>query len=310
MNFNKYVDSWTFLKRNNLHLNFESRENLWNIQREMAEMVESPFLYRRVELEKFWIRKGRPYYNIYPAVMPMVESIKLDIPCDALNRISIEPLEVRLPEQGNESLSWIDQPSGQGYGVKTILFGIQKMPREPGLCNDEDLIDGLCICFDIGELSEVNEPVYSFKFFPLRADRTVEECVNLFTKHKSADYGVEVPEQITTQVIKLCACIALIDEDSEVISPDILVADKDKWASASPQDKLTMIAKAQRRGKFGWNMGAQIQCSPHYRRPHLALVRVGKGRTLTKIIMRSGSIVHRDKLASVPTGFGDETQSG
>jgi hypothetical protein len=46
----------------------------------------------------------------------------------------------------------------------------------------------------------------------------------------------------------------------------------------------------------------------YYRRPHPALVWTGHGRTVPRIIMRKGSVVHREVLAPVPTGFEGEQQ--
>jgi hypothetical protein len=42
---------------------------------------------------------------------------------------------------------------------------------------------------------------------------------------------------------------------------------------------------------------------PHYRRPHPALVWTGHGRAVPRIVMRKGTVVHREMLARVPTGF-------
>jgi hypothetical protein len=54
------------------------------------------------------------------------------------------------------------------------------------------------------------------------------------------------------------------------------------------------IEKAHRRGKIGWNVGRHIEVAPHYRRPHMALVWTGQGRTVPKIVPRRGSVVHRE----------------
>ncbi len=63
------------------------------------------------------------------------------------------------------------------------------------------------------------------------------------------------------------------------------------------------LCRARRRGKLGWNVGQRIEVMPHYRRPHPALVWTGHGRTVPRIVLRKGSVVHRDVLARVPTGF-------
>ena len=37
---------------------------------------------------------------------------------------------------------------------------------------------------------------------------------------------------------------------------------------------LKYVAKAHRRGKVGWNVGRRIEVAPHFRRPHMTLVRM------------------------------------
>ena len=248
-------------------------------------------------LEEHWINKQRPYYNVYPAVLPMLMKLKLDIPCSSIDLNSIGFLEVRLPKiQSPESpFRW-----GDGHSVRTVLFGLQDMPREKG---SEELTPGLCACYDVGETDELGDPVYSFRLFPLRDDKTIEEALGLFSVHESHNIGLIVPEEIALNVVKLCVCLSLLDNDPSIICPDVLAKDADKWEKASEEDRARMLSMAHRRGKVGWNVGASIECIPHYRRPHPALVRVGKGRTLSRIVMRKGSVVHRTKLTEVPSGY-------
>lgn len=295
MDFYKYIDSWSFLKKFNLQTHFESREQWWELQEQLAESYDSPFAYRKVLLERKWIANDRPYYNCYPAILPMLMNLKLDIPCGSICNIFIEPIEVRLPvDQKDGPFAWGE------YHVRTVFFGIQKMPKE---VDSEEMVDGICICFDVGEISELNEPIYSFRFFPLREDMTIEDSSRLFTEHRSASEGVQIPQHISENVIKLCACLALIGQDSDIITPDILSKHTDKWEAASESERLAMVEMAHRRGKKGWNIGAEIEYSPHYRRPHPALVRVGKGRISARIVMRRGSVVHRTKITNIPSGF-------
>jgi hypothetical protein len=295
MEFYKYTDSWSFLKQFNLQSHFESREQWWELQEYISETHDSPFMYRRVLLEKKWIANERPYYHCYPAILPMLMKLKLDIPCSSLRGVEVEPIEVRLPkDQKDGPFAWGE------HHVRTVFFGIQKMPREVG---SEELIDGICICFDIGEVSDLNEPIYSFRFFPLRDDLTIDEASKLFTKHHTADEGVQMPVEIAENIIKLCACLALISQDSELITPDVLKKHEKEWDQADEERRKQMVEMAKNRGKNGWNVGAEIEYSPHYRRPHPALVRVGKGRISARIVMRRGSVVHRTKITNIPSGF-------
>jgi DNA-binding protein H-NS len=51
-------------------------------------------------------------------------------------------------------------------------------------------------------------------------------------------------------------------------------------------------------------VGKHIEVIPHYRRPHMALVWTGRGRAVPKIVPRRGSVVHREAVEKLPSGFG------
>ena len=63
------------------------------------------------------------------------------------------------------------------------------------------------------------------------------------------------------------------------------------------------VEKAIRRGKRGWIVGAGIEVIPHLRRPHPALVWTEKGRSVPKIVMRKGSVVHRGGVEKLSSGL-------
>ena len=77
----------------------------------------------------------------------------------------------------------------------------------------------------------------------------------------------------------------LLENDSSIISPDVLADDRAKF-EASGDHKF--VDKAHRRGKIGWDVGKHIEVIPHYRRPHMALVWTGHGRVTPKIVPRPG----------------------
>lgn len=295
MQFYKYPSLWSLVKQNNLKGFFSDKVQFLEFYASSAELQGNPFAYRRGMLERLWEGLERPYYNIFPAIVPMLLNLRLDIPCSMLRNISIEPIEVRLPEDADiPGLVWAE---GR---IKSLLMGIQPVVEDVGA---DHLIPGLVMAYDIGEIGEDGCPVLSFHFFPLRDDMTIEDAAKLLPAHESAGQGIVVPEEVRHAIIRLCACIALIDSDSDIITPDILNRDKDKWENASESHRAEILKRSKDRGKFGWNIGATIEYAPHFRRPHPALVRVGKGRTLTRIVMRKGSVVHRGKLTSVPSGF-------
>jgi hypothetical protein len=304
MDFYKYLDQWGAFKKscNNplfreMRGMIKTREDWWNMQLHLSEASQDAFTFRTVHLEREWLKKDRPYYNCYPAILPMLVKLDLDIQCSLVQNITIQPLELRLPKGGlSDIFSW-DNGKQQ---IRSILFGIQDVPLEN---QSEHMGKGLVIAFDIGETDPSGYPIYSMKFFPFREEMTVNEACQLFPDHISAIEGTVIPKDVVTNTIKLCCCVALIEHDSELLEPDILSVDKPKWEEADVQKRLQLMARAHRRGKNGWNLGESVECIPHYRRPHPALVRYGKGRTMARIVMRRGSIVHKTKVKEIPTGF-------
>jgi hypothetical protein len=75
------------------------------------------------------------------------------------------------------------------------------------------------------------------------------------------------------------------------------------WTYEQSHDQK-FVDKAHRRGKVGWDVGRHIEVIPHYRRPHMALVWTGQGRGVPRIVPRKGSVVHREVVERVPSGFG------
>lgn len=301
MEFFKYVDSWTWAKKLGLGQQFKNRDDFWKFQSESSIVAKAAFVWRQTEMEKAWIKLERPYYQVFPAIVPMLLNLKLSIPCSALLNMSMQPVELRLPTTGNEDLfAFVDQNSGKPHRVESIIFGLQEVPTAH---QSQELCKGLVVFYDVGEKHDYGYPILMSKFFPLREDLTLQEACDLLPKHHSYFDGVIIPEHIILNVVRLCTCVALIDQDPEVVSADILVDDLRKWDAASAEERLKLIEKAHRRGKKGWNIGKQLEVMPHYRRPHPAVVWTGKGRNAAKIVLRKGSIVHRNKVTSVPTGF-------
>ena len=95
-----------------------------------------------------------------------------------------------------------------------------------------------------------------------------------------------------------CACWRTTPS---IISPDVLADDRAKFEASGDQK---YIDKAHRRGKVGWDVGKHIEVIPHFRRPHMMLVWTGRGRAVPRIVPRKGSIVHREAVEKLPSGFG------
>lgn len=218
---------------------------------------------------------------------------RLDLDLDsALIQLPMPALCIRLPKQQNPLLfRWKDQP-----------FDIRSM-----LLSEINEGHGLSILIDVGESMDYGGfrvPIYTYRNFPRQAGLTVDQSLAGLSKGVTADIGVQVPENLIIDCVRLCCSLSLLENDASVIEPDVLAKDRDRFEQTGDQK---FVDKAHRRGKVGWNVGRHIEISPHYRRPHMALVWTGRGRTLPKIVPRKGSVVHRELVEKVPSGFQGNT---
>jgi hypothetical protein len=131
--------------------------------------------------------------------------------------------------------------------------------------------------------------------------RTLEQEIEDIPRHKSAGQGVQVPQEVVNDCVRLCCTLCLLELDPAIIEPDVLNDDRDKWDKTHDPK---YVEKAKRRGKFGWNVGAQLHVIPHYRSASpAALYWTGPGRTIPKIRFRRGTIVHREQVEKLPEGY-------
>jgi hypothetical protein len=247
--------------------------------------------YAQMLNERDWEKAKRPYYNMWPSIIPMLTRLNLDID-SALIRLPLPALCIRFPKDAAKNPLTFDW-KGDEVSVRCILMGE---------INDGT---GLSVLVDIGEVMEgVGVPIYTYRNFPRKPGLTVEQSLaGLGTKGLFDEIGVQVPASLITDCVRLCCSLCLLENDPSIISPDVLADDRAKFDASGDQ---RYIEKAHRRGKVGWDVGRQIEMIPHYRRPHMTLVRTGRGRAVPRIVPRKGSVVHREMVEKLPSGFASQ----
>jgi hypothetical protein len=109
------------------------------------------------------------------------------------------------------------------------------------------------------------------------------------------------PDEIVENCARIACTLCLMAADPELVVPDVLNSDKSQFAVTRDE---RLVDKAHRRGKVGWDVGANIEVTPHYRNAcPAALYWTGEGRKVPRIRFRKGCFVHRQRLSEVPTGF-------
>lgn len=274
---------------------------------------------RKVAGEFLWHRKRRPYYNVWPKIVPMLTRIDLS----AVQATAIEPplsvMAIRFADPfGGPAFTSGD---GRECAVRTIMLTDQpaNLVRHWRRAEKEE-VGGIAMWYDVEERSSQRRvPMFAFNVFARKPGDTVADALGNIPETQSVDMKgcsaqlmgltdpssfVTLTKAVTETVVRLVCTICLIGNDPELITPDVLSADRDKFEATQDQillDKL--IDKARRRGKYGFDIGRGVEIAPHYRRPHPFLAWTGPGRKIPRIVLRKGSVIHREVIEKVPTGI-------
>ncbi len=251
-----------------------------------ALRVRSAQFFAQLINEKDWERSRRPYYNLWPSIVPMLTRLDLDLD-SALIRLPLPALCIRFPKDHAKnplSFDW----KGETVPIRCILVG------------DMNQGEGISVLIDIGEVMPGGVPIYTYRNFPRRSGLTVEQSLASLGRNVFSDIGVQVPNPLIDDCVRLCCSLCLLENDPEIISPDVLADDRAKYEQSGDQK---FVDKAHRRGKVGWDVGRHVEVMPHYRRPHMTLVWTERGRAVPKIVPRRGSVVHREVVEKMPMGW-------
>jgi hypothetical protein len=243
-------------------------------------------LLRQAVHEWRWEELRRPYYNVYPSVIPMLTRLNLDLDFDSIH-LPMPSLCIRLPKEPAKNPLKFDW-KGEHLHVSSILMG-------------ESLGGtGLLILIDIDTCLPGCEKLHPYFDFCPAPGRTVEQCIANAERPPGDQNSIVVPDTLMLDCLRLCCTLCLLDNDPEIISPDVLSDDRAQYEATGHRK---YVDKAHRRGKLGWDVGRHIEVMPHYRRPHLMLAWTGTGHAMPKIVQRKGCVVHRAVVEKVPTGF-------
>jgi hypothetical protein len=254
-----------------------------------AQKMGSGQFFGQMHNERDWEKARRPYYNMWPGIIPMLTRLDLDLDSNLI-QLPLPALCIRFPKDTTKNPLKFDW-KGDQVAVRCIMLG------------EINEGTGLSVLVDIGEvMGGVGVPVYTYRNFPRKPGLTVEKSLaDLVAKGLFAEIGIQVPDSLMMDCVRLCCSLCLLENDPTIISPDVLADDRARFEdSGDPR----FVEKAHRRGKVGWDVGKHIEVIPHFRRPHMMLVWTGAGRAVPRIVPRKGSIVHREAVEKLPSGFG------
>ena len=259
----------------------------------MRGAENDPIGMRHIAFDKAWHEIGKPYYDVYPSIIPMLTKLNLTFPgTSIIPPNGIRHLLLRLPI-GQHDLCTDD------ITVRCVFLSFQRVNRSPGSNQPEQ---GLAVALDIGETAEELLPIFTMRIFPLD-ERAIEESIFALNTHESTFTGINVPDELIIRTVRLALTVCLINDNPEFIERQALSRDETKFNLASDDEKQKLFDRARRRGKYGFSLGKYIEMIPHIRRPHPCLVWTGKGKQVARIVLRKGSFIHKNKIEQVPTGY-------
>lgn len=270
-----------------------------------------PFTPMIMQTEQKWWQNRRPYYNVWPSIIPALTKVKLDLKSTHI-KFPEPVLAIRFPINADHPLRFWHE--GVEYPLRSMMVYDDYQHSHPwktrdGLIHEEK---ALLLWMDVNDEYEMNNPYKGkMKWISKLArvilkgdDLTVEDSFRKLAESPSCWTGVVYPNDFVLDCARLACTLALMADDPEVVEPVVLEADVDKWEKTHDP---TLVDKAIRRGNYGWNVGKSVEVVPHVRSASpAALYWTGKGRTVPKVRFRKGSIVHRRKLTVVPTGYMDQ----
>ena len=266
------------------------KESLKNIKPNQVD----PFSPAKLDIEYNWILDKKPYYNIYPSIIPHLLKINLNkVEVDQIN-LPLPYLLMRFPEKNDINFNFKDKK----YYLRSLLVADNYYFRVDS--------NQMVFFIDFGEYDEFGWSVKTFKNLKKKSGLNVFEGLNALKAHESFDIGVVCPQDFIENCAKLICTICLMTGDSDIISPEVLSCDQEKFEKTKD---AKYIDKSIRRGKYGWSVGKNLQISPHFR-SHCpaALYWTGPKKTVPKIRFRKGCIVHKKTVTSIPSGFLGENE--
>jgi hypothetical protein len=242
-----------------------------------------------------WIDKKRPYYKIYPDLLPCLTTTKLTVPNQYL-QLPFPSILIRLPKDHGMPELAVDEKhfvrailAADGGKRKALMFGNENfIPQE----SDRRSIT---VWIDIGEAEGMPNcmfPVYTYQQLLFEDDnQTVEEALEWNVHHTTRnvngflhDGGVPVPIELIDRCLRIVTAVSFLATGGDkIVEFDVLSRDLDRFVRARRQEDRAaqeqIITRAIRNHKHGWTVGREL-LFPARRESHSDNGQVGKDSEL------------------------------
>jgi hypothetical protein len=206
----------------------------------------------RMVCEWDWMWCGSPYFKVYPAMIPLLSGVGIDVPVDYL-RLPFQAFAVRLPTEENPLV--IDDQ----YHIRAILVcDGQPVDRQERR---------LYLWLDVGERGMGNSPVLTYCQLECVPGIQIEEAFNRLPQEPDIP-GVCVPRELQARCLRVVVSICFLATGGDrLVEPDVLSKDLAAYIEAQRREDRKrvqqIVERAARRRKKGWHVGQHEQFIGH-----------------------------------------------
>jgi hypothetical protein len=226
-----------------------------------------------------WIKRRRPFFNVHPPVLRGLANTSLSIkPCSIPMSVvhDIGIICVKFPTVVSHKLL-----TGVSHFYLTIANTLIDVVRQTIVTKKS-----------VGIGYHTRDAMFHItcpmdEDFESANSRLFEDSV------EQSDFEVSQRHYIS----RIALGVMLLAADPGFIEPVLLRRDLGKI-----DDKQKLAERARRNGVIGYEIGSNMEVSPHFRRPHFAIRWTGKGSTIPRLVTVKGAIIHKSQL-EVPTGY-------
>jgi len=225
-----------------------------------------------------WGVKRKPFFNVHEPIVRSIKNTSLKIKPESIPRSVVHDLGVlciKFP-------IGLNQPELNGIEHFFICMGQKTFYAKTG-----QIMPGGSIGFSY------QNKVSTFGFTWM-----LSQCFD------DAESMLEKKDETATEfktrllIARIGIGIMLLAANPDFIKPILLKCDQGRSV-----DLETLKKRAHQRGLIGYEIGADMEVSPHFRRPHFAIRWTGKGSEVPKLVPVKGAIIHKSKMQEIPTGY-------
>lgn len=202
----------------------------------------------RFQSEDIWTDLGRPYFKLWPEIIPTLTDVSVDVPADYL-KLPYSTFLLRLPKTGSPLI--LDDE----YQVRSLLVTEVDGPS----CRF------VYLWIDIGETEPTGLPMLHWHRLRCEPTGTIEESFG--GKWMANLPGVRIPDNLAKRCLRLAVSVCFLSTGMDrLIEPDILSKDLADYIEARKRNDngtvRTIEERAFRRKGPGWNVGQYERLRP------------------------------------------------